>query len=1129
MAAKVRAGDGRSVVTLGIFYGVSLRFEGRTLSALRVGVHRKERIEIQERLGGELGQISHPAPLFREVDDPEVQRLNLDPGSGRQARQTVGQGVRTIEVFQGKGMAGEDSSDKVTALARLTFALEETAEWILLLPKAQGYALEGEETWAFDLLGRTRLVVCPLAGSGLTLRPQYGWGGNVVGVKVELPAGRQAMVDLLIESRPEYDVNDTIIVCQPHQAAEAAIVATCLPTRKFQPIIDLPLPPQKESQRAVWERRLQRFADLVKRLSPQRFIYLHPYPQEMLATLDPRPDVEQIVFLRKDAALEQMAWPEGHILCYKDYRELAELAWQELSGQEEFDQFPLPQDRTKFYPFGTLDALRKGRPLLLKEMDFVLEESQVADIVNDGVRDGEGVIVEDGTDIAAVIGALYANYVQARLYVNREPDVERVAASLQDFGDKVEELFQEEKWPEGEGVAPSDLVSLITSQVDDYIRSGVGDQHRLTVFTAGMPYTFVQSADGERDWSRLTIGHVIGEPAMIVLREVMARAYARPPLSFSVIFDPGYFAGSEADWTSQRLAQTLVLPLALQGPEANYVNLKAYPESLPVEGIVFVTHGARESILLKDSGGSDIFLSDRDILLNYDFPGSPVIFNNSCLSWVGVGRAFVGAGARGYIGTLWSVDSLTASSIARQTIDLMLGEGKTVGEALTTAEVDDELSGRAYIYVGTANSQLGAWEYAPEQQAEVTHGALELLASSLAQLVDRGYVTQSRTLYSKYQEMARAYLALSRDPAFNVPPTAAVDILLEEAYYLAKLATREGQDTAQEVMVRCQKALDDLERLPLDEDEADQRRALAWGRMAYVELEFGRWEEALAHYRRSLDVLCRLGDQPKVAACWHQIGRIHQGRGEWEEAETNYRESLALREVLGDRQGMALANAQLGALYLDQGWLDEALHYLGHSLALCQEVGDELTKSQVLLSIGLVHQGREELEGAWRHFRESLAIAEHLQDKQGVATCLHNMGNLHYRQGRWTEALGCYRQSLSFFQELGDREGEADSLHEIGLIHQSEGRFEEALGCYGQSLEIYEAMGHRQGQAKSLLFRGMVYQEQERWAQARDSYEEALALVTQLGDETGQEILVQKIGSLPGSRVEGANHGQQAK
>ncbi|MCK9403839.1 MAG: hypothetical protein M0Q26_10610 [Chitinophagaceae bacterium] len=44
---------------------------------------------------------------------------------------------------------------------------------------------------------------------------------------------------------------------------------------------------------------------------------------------------------------------------------------------------------------------------------------------------------------------------------------------------------------------------------------------------------------------------------------------------------------------------------------------------------------------------------------------SPIIFNNTCSSWFHIAMPFLDAGARGYIGTLWSVPTVDAANYAR--------------------------------------------------------------------------------------------------------------------------------------------------------------------------------------------------------------------------------------------------------------------------------------------------------------------------------------------------------------------------------------------------------------------------------------------------------------------------------
>ena len=1091
-------------VTIGTFYGVSLAFEEGRLAALSVGIHRKDRVPITEqRWTVPPGELSRPALDLREPDDPEMRRLGLDPATGRQAEQPLGRGRRRIEVFQGRG---EEDSDLVTARARMIVEVAEPMAWTLLLQQAQGRAVDGG--YEFDLPGRTRVLV---RLGDVATKPQVGWEGNVVGVKLELPEGR-TLVDLWIESRPEYDVNDTLIVCPPHQVAEAAVVATCLPTEAFQPLIDLPAMPRDEEGLMRWESRLRRYADLIQRLPLRRIVYLHPYDPQIWHLLDPSGEAERLFLLPEGTEAGDLE--EGQVLHYQDHRHLAELAWEHLAGRESPQGLPLPREAAEFYPFGVLDALRKGRSLLLEEMDFVPTKEQVAEIVNQGAGGQEVVIVEERVGLACIIGALYARYIGAHLYVNRPPELERVEAGIHQVIARVDALFDSHQWPEDGTPVVADLLSLITTQVDDYICERLRRPRRLTVFTRGMPYTFVRGQGEVLEWGQMPIGHVIAEPAMLTLREVMARAIERPPLAFSLVFDPGFFGGSEADWTTAQLAKTPTYPLLLQGTEASPENLLIYPRFLPVEELVFVTHGTEESIVLMDAQGEECHLREDEIRRECQFSSLPVVFNNSCISWVGVGRAFVGAGARGYVGTLWSVENEAATDIAKGAIEAMLAEGRPVAEALAGVQVQDELTKRAYIYVGLASSELGAKPYPPQEKPEVLRRALDDLFPRLNELANQGHVNQAGTLYKKYRAIAEDYRSLARDPRMEVPPEAQADIGLQEAYYLANMATKRDRATGEAAIEKCRAALDLVNRLPLAKGEKDQRRALAWGRMAYVQFVQGEWAEALANYRQSMRALREVGDREKMAACLRKMGQIHQGRGGWAEAEACYTESLAICREAGIAQGEAESRNDLGALYQKWGRSEEALAHLEASLALCERLGDEGTRSQALINLGLVHQRQGQWGRAQGCYQEALPLCEKLGDRQGMATCYHNIGNLLCWQGEWEEAWSHYERGLALSRELGDREGEAVGLHQMGTILRRQGRLGEALAHLQKSLELTRAMGHRPGEVSTLYALGLTHEDRREGAEALRCYQSALEVARRLGDEEAEGILQDKIEAL---------------
>jgi hypothetical protein len=88
------------------------------------------------------------------------------------------------------------------------------------------------------------------------------------------------------------------------------------------------------------------------------------------------------------------------------------------------------------------------------------------------------------------------------------------------------------------------LENAVTAQVPLDLVDALGDS-ALTVFTAGLPYSFVKSA--RADWSDKQIGHIVSDADLLVINELHNLGSIDPLISFNLIVDSGHFRNSETD------------------------------------------------------------------------------------------------------------------------------------------------------------------------------------------------------------------------------------------------------------------------------------------------------------------------------------------------------------------------------------------------------------------------------------------------------------------------------------------------------------------------------------------------------------------------------------------------------
>jgi len=265
------------------------------------------------------------------------------------------------------------------------------------------------------------------------------------------------------------------------------------------------------------------------------------------------------------------------------------------------------------------------------------------------------------------------------------------------------------------------LERAVTDAVPQTVIDAVGDR-ALTAMTIGVPYSFVRSAS--HDWSRKPIGHLAADPAVILTSDLFAlpTLAQRLDVGFSLLFDPGFFQTDEGQRVLTELQGRVSLPVALTGAASASFSLQHLATQLPIEILFFNTHGSDRAILF-----SDLLLTGEKLLQRVRFASTPIVFNNSCESWIGVGQAFVRAGAGGYIGTLWSIDAQQAAVFAQATMRSLIHDDRTtVAAALHTSQIDP-LTQRAYLFVGTASMRLSP----PNEVSDATKSQRLLVASQI--------------------------------------------------------------------------------------------------------------------------------------------------------------------------------------------------------------------------------------------------------------------------------------------------------------------------------------------------------------------------------------------------------------
>lgn len=795
------------------------------------------------------------------------------------------------------------------------------------------------------------------------------------GVCVALPAG-ESELNVTVTSAPVYGVADTAVVCRPDQVSEAAVVLSCL--SGFAPLV------------VVEDDEQERLRELLHKTGVRRAVVLCGEGGDLVDGLDvvrlvPSPD-------------------------------LAEDAWRVLGvGDAEPLEAPPGTEVQALYA-----ALRAGRPLRIVDGVENLPQPEEPDT-------DEAVLVEDTGTAHALVAAQYAHHREATLITTPVPDLtevhrviaeeqDRVTAAARAIGDAVKGIgFVEALWrylSTGEHDPFAALEAVVTAQVPAEVIDAVGDR-RLTAFTTGLPYSFVRTDDV--NWTRKPVGHVAADPTLVVLTELYGEGTAREPGAFSLVFDTAAPPGHTDE------IGHFTHPLVLSTEDASPAALAALAGELPVELVFFNTHGDDDGIVLGDEPLTDVpHLAHR-----------PIVVNNSRRPWPEVGRAFLRAGARGYIGTLWTVPPGLATSFAATVVHRLTAEEAPAANAIVNTGTPGGIE-RCYLYLGTVNGRLDEWRDRSTTDGEAALAEAELLGrfartcpEPLTSVLHREITALRRTAEQRgatdtpsYVDVLLDELALTGDPALADLVDAALDELdLPEPESAPRRARRhELTGRAHEARGEYDAALADFEKC-VERGDACRDRADVLLRMARLLVREDRPEDARRAALEAHDVFRARGSRTRLVEA---IGVLGELSGEDHETALRYAvEGHDVAVELDDRRKQAEFKLEECVRHRRIGNLDAAIEAGVRAVELFRAEHDEAAELTALRELGACHQDLGELDTAQHYATVALALAERRARPADIATCHDELGRVLTRMGDHAKALEHYRHAVELLVAKG--------------------------------------------------------------------------------------------------------------
>jgi len=217
----------------------------------------------------------------------------------------------------------------------------------------------------------------------------------------------------------------------------------------------------------------------------------------------------------------------------------------------------------------------------------------------------------------------------------------------------------------------------------------------------------------------------------------------------------------------------------------------------------------------------------------------------------------------------------------------------------------------------------------------------------------------------------------------------------------------------------------------------------------------GKLDEAMAHYRKSLDIY------PEYEHALFNTGFVLHLKGKPDEAVSYYRKAISVKPNYAD------AYYNLGLVLKAQGRPDEAISYLRQTIKFRPDFAEAYNE------LGGISLSRGKFEEAVDYYRGAIGV------KPDYAQAYYNLGNAFVSQSKFKEAAECFQQALRIKPDY------AEAHCNLGAVLKKGGRLDEAISHYKEALKVKpDAPEIHNNLGNALLAQGGTYEAIEHFRRA---------------------------------------------
>ncbi|MDJ0705470.1 MAG: tetratricopeptide repeat protein [Leptolyngbyaceae cyanobacterium MO_188.B28] len=283
----------------------------------------------------------------------------------------------------------------------------------------------------------------------------------------------------------------------------------------------------------------------------------------------------------------------------------------------------------------------------------------------------------------------------------------------------------------------------------------------------------------------------------------------------------------------------------------------------------------------------------------------------------------------------------------------------------------------------------------------------------------------------------------------------------------------------------------------LSDPAVESTIAVAYHNLGIVAEKQRQFDQAVAYYQKSLEILEAAGNDYNAASDYHQLGNVAEAQRQFDQAVAYYQKALEIYEAAGDDYNAADEYQGLGDVAKEQGNLDAAATYYQQAVEASIAGNGWRKASSNLSQMGRVLESQENWQEATETYIRALGIDLDKNDELAISD-IQDLGRMLKQLGT-TQFETIWQEVTESACEGDIREAiwamrDAEEAYQSGMAAQEQQQYAEVVTHYQTAFDLFEQFGLWQRASATLIAWGKALEAQENWQEALKIYIQALAI-----------------------------------